>query len=167
MVLGTWSTRGVFSVSLGVILRRSCSSTYRFMVPSRITAWAVVIYERQQRFNQQNVSDLLQGMRQCAKDVGIAGFETNPVVSWENGQGVIADQLRNAGMKCKQATGQLPSIIVCILPEGATDIYNAIKQYVWFHWMVSAHLADLGWQLWRHLGRRCDTVLEVEQVLPR
>ena len=57
-------------------------------------------------------------------------FETNPVISWENGQGVISNQLRSVGMKCRQVTGRLPDLIVCILPEGATDIYNAIKQRV-------------------------------------
>jgi len=39
-------------------------------MPSHVTAWAVVVYERQQRFNQQNVADLLKGMRQSAKAVG-------------------------------------------------------------------------------------------------
>ena len=58
---------------------------------------------------------------------GIWVFETNPVIVWENGQGVIADQLHAAGMKCKQAIGQPPDLIVCILPEDDNDIYNAIK----------------------------------------
>jgi len=61
---------------------------------------------------------------------GVWGFETNPVIVWENGQGVVADQLHAAGMKCKQATGQPPDLIVCILPEDNTSIHNAIKQYV-------------------------------------
>lgn len=60
----------------------------------------------------------------------MVGFDTNPVVEWHNGQGVIADQLRSVGGKCKASTGHLPTLIVCVLPEGSTDMYNAIKQYV-------------------------------------
>lgn len=37
-------------------------------------------------------------------------------------------QLRNAGMECKQKTGNLPNLIVVILPEGGNDIYSAVKQ---------------------------------------
>ncbi|KAH7105502.1 eukaryotic translation initiation factor 2C [Auriculariales sp. MPI-PUGE-AT-0066] len=101
----------------------------KFMVPGIVRAWAIVIYERQQRFNQQNVTDMMQGLRQCAKDVGITGFDSQPVIEWHNGQGVISDQLRGVGGKCKQLTGQLPTIIVCVLPEGSTDMYNAIKHF--------------------------------------
>ena len=52
----------------------SLSIAASFMVPSRISAWAIAIYERQQRFSNQNVSDMIQGLRQCAKDVGACSY---------------------------------------------------------------------------------------------
>ena len=58
-----------------IVLRCSCSSffaTFRFMVPGRISAWVIVVYERRQRFNERNVADLLQGLRRCARDVGVS-----------------------------------------------------------------------------------------------
>lgn len=33
-------------------------------------------------------------------------------------------------MGIKQKTGKLPTLLVCILPDGATDLYTAIKQCV-------------------------------------
>jgi hypothetical protein len=75
-----------------------------------------------------------------------------PLISWENGQGRIHDvrvltnrsryqpihddlapplqQLRNLGMQCRQKHGGMPNLILVILPEGANDIYTAVKQCV-------------------------------------
>ena len=44
--------------------------TSRLMLPSGIKAWVIVVYEEEQHFGQQNVSEMLQGLRQCAKDIG-------------------------------------------------------------------------------------------------
>lgn len=33
-------------------------------------------------------------------------------------------------MACNQKNGGFPQLIVAILPDGATDLYVAIKQYV-------------------------------------
>jgi len=64
--------------------------------------------------------------------VGIR-IEDTPFISWENGQGKIADQLRAAGAKCAAKYNAGPNLIVVILPEGGNDIYTAVKQYV--HYM--------------------------------
>ncbi|KAH7102563.1 eukaryotic translation initiation factor 2C [Auriculariales sp. MPI-PUGE-AT-0066] len=101
----------------------------RFVLPAQIKAWAIVVYERKQHFDERKVQDVIKGFRLSAKDAGVTGFEANPVVEWHNPQGIIADQLRGVGGKCKQVTGNLPTLIVSVLPNGATDIYYAIKHF--------------------------------------
>jgi eukaryotic translation initiation factor 2C len=49
-------------------------------------------------------------------------------IFWENSQGRIADQLRNAGATVVKAKGKAPSLIVVVLPEGGNDTYTAVKQ---------------------------------------
>ncbi|KAI6027254.1 hypothetical protein EDC04DRAFT_2573087 [Pisolithus marmoratus] len=55
--------------------------------------------------------------------------DTNPMVTWQNGQGCIADQLHQAGNECFQRTQQRPMLIVVILPDNANDIYMAVKHF--------------------------------------
>lgn len=101
----------------------------RFFRPASIERWIVVIYERQQRFTQQSAQDMIDGLVQCSRDVGIRINDTNPMVTWQNGQGRIADQLRQVGNECFQRTQQRPTLIVVILPENANDIYTAVKHF--------------------------------------
>ena len=61
----------------------------KFFRPAMIKAWLVVIYERQQRFGPDQVRSLIQGLRMACKETGIAGFDSEPVVRWENGQSNI------------------------------------------------------------------------------
>ncbi|KAH0839868.1 argonaute-like protein [Lanmaoa asiatica] len=121
----------------------------RFYRPASIERWIVVIYERQQRFNQQAAQDMIDGLLRSCNDVGelswsaclvcrntrtlLSGMrvnDTSPVVTWQNGQGRIAEQLRAAGNECFQKTKQRPTLIVVVLPDNGNDIYTAVKQYV-------------------------------------
>jgi eukaryotic translation initiation factor 2C len=63
----------------------------RFMLPGTVKAWCIVVFERQQRFNDQNCKDMVNGIRTCAKNVGITGFDTNPHIKFGNGQANIMD----------------------------------------------------------------------------
>ncbi|KAG9317400.1 argonaute-like protein [Chiua virens] len=101
----------------------------RFFRPATIERWTVVIYERQQRFNQQAAQDMIDGLLRCCSDVGIKVNDTNPLVTWQNGQGRIAEQLRAAGNECFQKTKQRPSLIVVVLPDNGNDIYTAVKHF--------------------------------------
>lgn len=101
----------------------------KFYLPGRVSLWAVIIFERQQRFNQDSVNSLIKGLRDASKAVGIQGFDTQPMVEYENPQGDIPAQLRVLGGKAKQAKNMLPTILVCILPDGATDVYTSIKHF--------------------------------------
>ncbi|KAI6038510.1 argonaute-like protein [Pisolithus marmoratus] len=100
----------------------------RFSRPATIDRWIVVVYECQQRFIQQSVQDMINGLVQCCCDIGEVN-DTNPKVTWQNSQGRIADQLRQAGNKCFQKTQQRPTLIVVKLPDNANDIYTAAKHF--------------------------------------
>lgn len=101
----------------------------RFFRPASIDRWIVVVYERQQRFNPQAAQDMIDGMLRSFKDVGIRITDDKPMVTWQNGQGRIADQLRAAGTECFQRTKQRPQLIVVVLPENGNDIYTAVKHF--------------------------------------
>ncbi|KAI0313364.1 argonaute-like protein [Amylostereum chailletii] len=101
----------------------------RMLQPSTIGKWIVVIYERQQRFDQDDAEDMINGFVTAAQAVGMGVAERPAVIKWEQGQGNIIAQLRQAGSECNQKTGAPPSLIVVILPEGSNDIYSAVKYF--------------------------------------
>jgi eukaryotic translation initiation factor 2C len=81
----------------------------RFFRPASIERWIVVVYERQQRFSQQAAQDMIDGLLRGCSDVGesfwslcfichcnalLPGMkvnDTSPLVTWQNGQGRIAE----------------------------------------------------------------------------
>ncbi|EGO01883.1 hypothetical protein SERLA73DRAFT_177463 [Serpula lacrymans var. lacrymans S7.3] len=101
----------------------------RFYRPASIDRWVVVVYERQARFNQQAAQEMISGLMSSCASVGINVNDTAPIVTWQNGQGRIADQMRDAGAQCFQKTGVRPQLIVVVLPDGGNDIYTAVKHF--------------------------------------
>ncbi|KAL0949487.1 hypothetical protein HGRIS_009541 [Hohenbuehelia grisea] len=103
----------------------------RFFRPVTIERWVIVIYERRERFNDQAVRDMINGLIASCREVGITIGETDPTYKYENGQGRIADQLKSAGNECRIKHGGKvgPRLIVVILPEGGNDIYTAVKHF--------------------------------------
>ncbi|KAG6333722.1 hypothetical protein ID866_5365 [Astraeus odoratus] len=101
----------------------------RFFRAASIERWIVVVYERQQRFNQQAAQDMIDGLVRSCRDVGMRVNDTSPLVTWQNGQGRIAEQLRTAGIECFQKFNQRPTLIVVVLPDNANDIYTAVKHF--------------------------------------
>ncbi|KAI6043152.1 argonaute-like protein [Pisolithus marmoratus] len=87
----------------------------RFFHLATINHWIMVIYEHQQCFTQQSAQDMINGLVQCCCNIGMRVNDTNPMVTWQNSQGHIADQL------C-----QRPMLIIVILPDNANDIYTAV-----------------------------------------
>ncbi|GLB35650.1 putative argonaute family protein [Lyophyllum shimeji] len=63
------------------------------------------------------------------RSVGMVVKEEQPLIKWENGQGRIAEQLRNAGAECARKNGGPPNLIVVVLPDGGNDIYTAVKHF--------------------------------------
>lgn len=100
-----------------------------FLKAASFKFWAVVVYERQQRFRPENAQEMVRQFVTACHEVGIVCQDDNPIVSYQNGQGRIGDQLRQVGVECKQKKGGHPSLIVVVLPEGGTDIYAAVKHF--------------------------------------
>ncbi|KAJ3834977.1 argonaute-like protein [Lentinula raphanica] len=100
----------------------------KFYKPVEILHWAVVIYERKQRFNERAAEELIQGLSASAHDVGMT-MKPNTVTVWENGQGNIAGQIKAAGQQVFTKFGKYPTLIVVVLPEGGNDIYTAVKHF--------------------------------------
>ncbi|KAF7292384.1 Argonaute-like protein [Mycena chlorophos] len=100
----------------------------RFFKPVTIERWVVVVYEQQRRFNDQAAQDMIQGLVNSCRDVGIKLAPT-PFVFWENGQGRIADQLKAAGAAVAKQLKAGPNLMVVVLPEGGNDIYTAVKHF--------------------------------------
>ncbi|KAK7061790.1 hypothetical protein R3P38DRAFT_3490883 [Favolaschia claudopus] len=100
----------------------------RFFKPVVIERWVVVVYERENRFNNQAAQDMINGLCASCRDVGIKLAPTK-FVFWENGQGRIADQLRAAGAACAKQMGKGPQLMLVVLPEGGNDIYTNVKHF--------------------------------------
>ncbi|KAA1466451.1 argonaute-like protein [Dentipellis sp. KUC8613] len=94
----------------------------RLFQPGVIENWIVVVYERHQRFNSNNVSDMIAGLTAACNTVG-ASYYTH------FHRPHLDQHLRNAGITCRNKTGALPTVIVVILPEGGNDIYNEVKHF--------------------------------------
>ncbi|KAI0254712.1 argonaute-like protein [Lactifluus subvellereus] len=101
----------------------------RMLTPSSVAHWMVVIYERQQRFNEQTANQMANDLVRACEAVGIHINHQPALIKWESGQGNIGQQLRAAGGECQRRAKNLPNLIVVILPEGGNDIYSAVKHF--------------------------------------
>ncbi|KZT65768.1 argonaute-like protein [Daedalea quercina L-15889] len=101
----------------------------KFYSPAKFERWVVVVYENDRRFNQQTAQGMVQGLLSACDAVGIAVRFREPVITYENPQGRVDQQLKAAGGACREKTGGFPNLIVAVLPEGATDLYVAIKHF--------------------------------------
>ncbi|KAI0796707.1 argonaute-like protein [Abortiporus biennis] len=102
----------------------------KFFKAATIERWVFVIYEREQRFNMRAVQDMVQGLMDACAACGIQVQERDPIIQWKNPQGVVHKQLVEAGQDSSRKNGnKMPRIIVVVLPEGANDIYTAVKHF--------------------------------------
>jgi eukaryotic translation initiation factor 2C len=101
----------------------------KFFKPMAIKNWVIIIYERQQRFRQDNARKMVDDFVHACGTVGMLIQDKNPIVKWEHGQGNIAAQIRAAGGECAKAKGGPPSLVVVVLPDGGDDIYKAVKHF--------------------------------------
>ncbi|KAI9448014.1 argonaute-like protein [Lactarius indigo] len=101
----------------------------RMFTPTNVAHWMIVIYERQQRFNDQVANQMASDLVRACEAVGISINPQPALIKWESGQGNIGQQLRAAGGECQRRTRNLPTLIVVVLPEGGNDIYSAVKHF--------------------------------------
>ncbi|KAJ7157556.1 argonaute-like protein [Mycena crocata] len=100
----------------------------KFFKPVSVNHWVVVIYEQKRRFHENAAREMINGLVASCRDVGIS-LKPTTFISWENGQGKIAEQLRATGLQYLKAHKQLPNLIVVVLPENGNDIYTAVKHF--------------------------------------
>ncbi|KAF8313410.1 Piwi-domain-containing protein [Clavulina sp. PMI_390] len=101
----------------------------KFYSPCTIRNWGVMVFERRQRFGDQAVAEMIQGLGRSCHETGIRGLPPDPIVEWGNGQGDIIAQLKGLGQAVNRKGGAFPDLLVVILPEGSTDIYIAVKHF--------------------------------------
>ncbi|RDX47695.1 argonaute-like protein [Lentinus brumalis] len=103
----------------------------KFYRPVTIQRWIVVIYERPQRYRLQEAQKLVASFVSTFEGLGIQVDEKEPIISYEDPSGSIADQLRALGRRCVQKNGRQggPQLIVVVLPATAGDIYHAVKHF--------------------------------------
>ncbi|KAI9467034.1 argonaute-like protein [Lactarius psammicola] len=101
----------------------------RMFSPSSVPTWMIIIYERQQRFNDQVANQMASDLVKGCEAVGISINPQPALIKWESGQGNIGQQLRAAGDECIRRVGCLSTLIVVVLPEGGNDIYSAVKHF--------------------------------------
>ncbi|KAG6838850.1 hypothetical protein H0H87_002264, partial [Tephrocybe sp. NHM501043] len=105
----------------------------KFYKPETIKRWAVVSYQGVNRFNEAAAKEMVAGLLSACRNVGMVVQDENPVIKWENPQGIISDQLRAAGMAVSERAvraGQPPggpNLIVVVLPDGGNEIYTKVK----------------------------------------
>ncbi|KAF8259431.1 argonaute-like protein [Lactarius quietus] len=101
----------------------------RMFTPSSVAHWMVVIYERQQRFNEQVANQMANDLVKACEAVGISINPQPALITWESGQGNIGQQLRAAGGECQRRAKALPGLIVVVLPDSGSDIYSTVKHF--------------------------------------
>ncbi|KAH9179678.1 argonaute-like protein [Lactarius sanguifluus] len=101
----------------------------RMFTPSSVAHWMIIIYERQQRFNDQVADQMASDLVRACEAVGMSINPQPALIKWESGQGNIGQQLRAASDECKRRVKSLPTLVVVVLPEGGNDIYSAAKHF--------------------------------------
>ncbi|KAF8897601.1 argonaute-like protein [Infundibulicybe gibba] len=100
----------------------------RFFKPMEIPRWVVVIYETLRRFPEAAARDMISGLVDGCREVGM-GIQPTDIIRYENGQGRISEGLLAAGQICVDRTGFRPTLIIVVLPENGNDIYTAVKHF--------------------------------------
>ncbi|KAF8974495.1 argonaute-like protein [Flammula alnicola] len=99
----------------------------RFYRPTDpVRRWALVIFESQQRFPPPAINDVMKGLVDGCKEVGIQ-IETTSIVRYATGHTKVRDLLRAVGGECIQKFQHPPQLFVVVLPEGGNEIYTEVK----------------------------------------
>ncbi|KAH9910664.1 argonaute-like protein [Epithele typhae] len=103
----------------------------QFYRPMPVNRWAVVIYEREQRYTLQDARMMVQGLITALEAAGMTVAEKDPIIRYHQANGSISEQLHKAGADCvaknKRAGG--PNLIVVVLPQLSADMYAAVKHF--------------------------------------
>ncbi len=61
----------------------------KFVTPIPIKQWVVIIYETRRRFGEDRAEKMVQDFVSACATVGMAVYDKNPIIKWEQGQGDI------------------------------------------------------------------------------
>ncbi|KAL5488099.1 hypothetical protein ACEPAI_6207 [Sanghuangporus weigelae] len=100
-----------------------------FYNPKNIPGWIVVIFEGRERFNERAAGDMVKGLVNSFRQVGMKCNDERPLVEYCGSQGNIIESLKAVGSKHKHQKGSPPGLVIVVLPEGATDMYIKIKHF--------------------------------------
>ncbi|KAL5508298.1 hypothetical protein ACEPAH_5917 [Sanghuangporus vaninii] len=100
-----------------------------FYNPKTIPAWIVVIFERRERFNERAAGDMIKGLVNSFRQVGMKCDDERPLVEYCSSQGNIIESIKAVGRKHNDQKKSLPGLVIAVLPEGATDMYTKIKHF--------------------------------------
>ncbi|KAH9035274.1 argonaute-like protein [Lactarius hengduanensis] len=106
----------------------------RMFTPSIVAHWVIIIYERQQLFNDQVANQMASDLVRACEAVEIPINPRPVLIKWESRQGNIGQvcrlQLRAASDECRLRVKSLPTLVVVVLPESGNDIvYSAVKHF--------------------------------------
>ncbi|KIJ56900.1 hypothetical protein M422DRAFT_23034 [Sphaerobolus stellatus SS14] len=102
----------------------------KFFKPANVAGWVMAIFDREQRFNQDSINNVVKSLRLAGSSVGMGGWDNTPFIpQYCNPQKPVSEQLGKLGSEFSKKYGKLPNLIVVILPENATDTYTAVKYF--------------------------------------
>lgn len=101
----------------------------KLKMPAQIKGWIMVIFDRQNFFDQTAVKQTIERLKAACEEKGIIGLDLNPLVEYAPAQGDVQKSLRDAGGKFRAARGTMPNLIVAIMPKQSGDIYPAVKHF--------------------------------------
>jgi eukaryotic translation initiation factor 2C len=116
----------------------------KFYRPTTFQSFAIVVFERRQRFSENDAKEMGRNLLDACRQVGIIVQDTNPSVFFANGQNgvvrvstspspslssplIVKQELLNIGGQFSQMKKPTPPLLVVVLPDGASDIYTAVK----------------------------------------
>ncbi|KIO29143.1 hypothetical protein M407DRAFT_21713 [Tulasnella calospora MUT 4182] len=94
--------------------------------PEKILGCAIIVYDR--RFNDRQLEHVKRSFFNVTQMLGMQGMPADPPVLRKDGTGTVyANHIREAALMWKAVKGNMPNLILVILPDMAEDIYTRIK----------------------------------------
>ncbi|KAG9122737.1 hypothetical protein FRC07_000749, partial [Ceratobasidium sp. 392] len=101
----------------------------RLKQPAVVKGWILVIFERQNFFDQTAAQQTVERLKRACEEKGITGLDLNPLIEWAPGQGDVAKILADLGGRFKQVRKAMPNLIVAVMPKASGDLYPAVKRF--------------------------------------
>ncbi|KAG8678491.1 hypothetical protein FRC09_019792, partial [Ceratobasidium sp. 395] len=101
----------------------------RLKAPAQVKGWILVIFERQNFFDQSAAQQTVERLKRACEEKGITGLDLNPLIEWAPGQGDVSKILADLGGRFRQVRKAMPNLIVAVMPKASGDLYPAVKRF--------------------------------------